>query len=130
MFLALSAAFHIPVGIAGFFVALSFPIGAAAAARAPSGLVFGIFETNGWHTLGALGVAAVSLYYALRPAHARDAALILGVTHVGLVLSLFQWDPATFWLASNAADQVVHATTAVLGVVTGLLTRRPAHAAG
>ena len=127
MFLAASAVFHIPGAVAGFAVDRSFPVGAAAAARTPPALIFGVFETNGWHTLGALIVGLVSLYYALCSDHARDAAITLGVTHVGLVFALVGWEPSTFWLASNMADQIVHATTAVGGTAAGLLTRRRAH---
>jgi len=45
--------------------------------------------------------------------------------HVGITVSLMLWDPSTFWLASNAADQVVHAASAIGGVAAGLLTRPP-----
>lgn len=126
-FMAASALFHLPVAVAGFLSDRTFPIGPGAAAAADSGHVFGVFETNGWHTLGALVVGAVSLYYVLRPRHARDGALSLGLFHVALVLSLVVWDPSTFWIASNAADQVVHASTAIGGIASALLTgrRRP-----
>lgn len=124
IFMTVSALFHIPVAVAGFVYDRTFPIGADAAARASSEHVFGILETNGWHTLGALLVGLVSLYYLLRPQHAREGALGLGLFHVGLVISLIVWDPSTFWIASNAADQVVHICTAVGGIVSGLLTPR------
>ena len=124
LFMIASAIFHVPVGIAGFAYDQSFPIGPAAAANAPAAHVFGVFETNGWHTLGALFVGAVSLYYALRPQHAREGALALGAGHVALFVSLVLWDPSTFWIASNAADQIVHASTATGGIVCGLLTAR------
>ena len=129
IFLAASALFHIPVGLAGFVYDRTFPIGAGAAAGAPHAHVFGVFETNGWHTLAALVVGAVSLYFALRPEHAREAALGIGVGHVGLVVALILWDPSTFWLASNAADQVVHSSTAVGGILSGVLTKRTVHPA-
>lgn len=128
-FMAASALFHIPVAIVGFVYDRTFPIGPSAAEAAGSAHVFGVFETNGWHTLGALLVGAMSLYYVLRPRHARDAALALGVFHVGLVVSLLLWDASTFWLASNAADQVVHLSTAIGGIGSALLTRRPGRAA-
>ena len=123
IFMTVSALFHLPIALAGFLLYdQTFPVGPGAAATAEAAHVFGVFETNGWHTLGALVVGAVSLYYALRPAHAREGALGLGVFHVGLVLSLILWDPSTFWIASNAADQVVHASTAVGGIGSALLT--------
>ena len=45
-----------------------------AAASGSSQMIFGIWETNGWHTLGALIIGVASVYLALRPRHARDAA--------------------------------------------------------
>lgn len=128
IFMAVSAAFHVPVGIAGFLYDRSFPIGADAAASSAPTHVFGVFETNGWHTLGAVLVAAVSLHYVARPRHARDGALTLGLTHVALVVALIVWDPSTFWIASNTADQVVHSSTAAGGIVSALLTPRRAAA--
>ena len=122
IFMVLSALFHIPVGVVGFVYDRTFPIGAQAAASTPSDHIWGIFETNGWHTLGALVVGLVSLYFALSPRRASEAALALGVGHVGLFVSLILWNPSTFWIASNATDQIVHASTAVGGIVSGLLT--------
>lgn len=124
IFLGVSALFHVPVGVIGFMYDQTFPIGADAAASAPSEHIFGVLETNGWHTLGALVVGVVSLYLVLRPRRAREGALALGVGHVGLVIVLILWPPSTFWIASNAADQVVHSSTAMGGIVSGLLTRR------
>jgi hypothetical protein len=119
-----SALFHIPVAIAGFIYDRTFPIGADAAARASSEQVFGVLRTNGWHTLGALLVGLISLYFALRPRRAREAALGLGVGHVGLFVALVLWTPSTFWIASNWVDQIVHASTAIGGIGSGLLTAR------
>lgn len=124
VFLAVSAAIHLPLAVAGLLYDRTFPIGADAAARAGSEHVFGVFETNGWHTLGAVVVARVSLYFAVRPRRARDAALGLGVSHVALVVALVVWDPSTFWIASNGADQVVHSFTAIGGLASGLSTQR------
>ena len=124
IYLLISAVFHIPVAVIGFVYERSFPIGSGAAARGPSEHVFGVFETNGWHTLGAAIVGVVSLCYVVRPRQARAAALALGASHVGLWLSLIIWDPSTFWIASNTSDQIVHASTAAGGLVSGLLTPR------
>ena len=68
-------------------------------------------------------MGAVSLYFAVRPEGARSAALAIGIGHVGIVLALSIWAPSNFWLASNAADQVVHVSTAVGGIGSALLTR-------
>ena len=122
IFLLISTLYHVPLGVAGLIAERTFPVGAAATARAGSDFVFGVFETNGWHSVAALLVAAVSLYFTLRPARAREAALSLGVFHVGLVVALMVRPPETFWLASNAADQVIHAFTAVGGIVSARMT--------
>ena len=92
-------------------------------ARAGSEHVFGVFETNGWHSLAALLVGVVSLYFAVRPERAREGALTIGIGHVFVVLALTFWEPSTFWLMSNGADQVVHATTAIVGTGSAVLTR-------
>ena len=123
VFLTASAIFHIPLAIVGFIADHAFPIGAGAAASSGDH-VLGIFETNGWHNLGALVVGLVSLYFASRPRRAREAALALGVAHVGLFVSLVLFDPSTFWIASNGVDQVVHASTAIGGIGSALLTAR------
>jgi hypothetical protein len=51
-------------------------------------------------------------------------ALALGISHVFIVVSFELFPPETFWFASNAADQVIHATTAILGIGSGVMTRR------
>ena len=122
IFMVISTLYHLPLGIAGLIYDQTFPIGAAAAERAGSELVFGIFETNGWHSVAALVVGVVSVYYTFRPRGARDAALAIGLFHVGIVASLEIWEPSTFWLASNFADQVIHTFTAIGGIASGLLT--------
>ncbi len=118
-----AAVWHLPLGIAGLVYDQTFPIGAAAAERAGSEHVFGIFETNGWHSVAALLVGVIAMYFLFYPGRARDAALAIGLFHVGIAASLVVWEPTTFWLASNTADQVVHASTAVGGIASGLLTR-------
>ncbi len=130
LFLLVTTIIHIPLGIIGFFYDRSFPIGPEATEAAGSAQVFGILETNGWHTLGALIVGLAALYGMLARDRARPTALALGVTHIGLFFSLIIFEPSTFWLASNDADQVIHAFTAVGGTVTGLMTKRPALAPG
>ena len=123
VFMLISALYHLPLGIAGLVYDQTFPIGAAATERAGSDHVFGIFETNGWHSLAALGLGAASLYLMVRPRRARDAALSIGVFHVGIVAALIAFPPETFWLASNTADQIVHSSTAIGGIGSALLTR-------
>jgi hypothetical protein len=124
VFLAVSAGGHLVLATAGFVDDRTFPIGAHAAAASRAGHVFGVFETNGWHTLGALVIGLVSLAYAVRGRGARSAALSLGVSHIVLFGLLVVADPSTFWIASNIADQAVHASTAVGGTLCALFTPR------
>ena len=118
-----TAVVHLPLGIAGLVYDQTFPVGATAAEHANSELVFGIFETNGWHSLAALLLGIITAYFAMYPRRARDAALIIGVLHVGIFAALVVSQASTFWLASNDADQVVHASTAIGGIASALLTR-------
>ncbi|MDQ3985227.1 MAG: DUF4383 domain-containing protein [Actinomycetota bacterium] len=127
IFMAASAVFHLPVAIVGLAIDQTFPLGADEAAHAGSEHIFGIFETNGWHSLAALLLGVVSLYFAVRPERAREAALAIGVGHVVIVLALTLWAPSTFLLASDGADQVVHSTTAIAGIGSALLTRPLRH---
>ena len=123
IFLAISAGYHIPLGIIGLAINQSFPLSSGAAEHSGSDQILGVLATNGWHSLAALAVGAISLYFAARPLHAREAALAIGVGHVFVVLGLIVQEPSTFLLASNGADQVIHTTTALGGIVSGLLTR-------
>lgn len=122
VFMLLAAAWHLPLGGLGFLYNASFPIGAAAARSGESAHIFGIFETNGWHNAAAVLLGLVALYFMLRPHRAREAALIIGFGLAGFTASLMIWDPSAFWIASNTADQWVHASTAIGGVATGLAT--------
>lgn len=115
-----SAMWHLPLGIIGLIVDRTFPIGVEAARSAHSEHIFGVFETNGWHSAAALLLGIISTYYLVRSRGAARAALGIGLFHVGIVASLELWSPETFWLASNLADQFVHATTAVTGIAVGL----------
>jgi hypothetical protein len=123
IFMLVAAIWHLPLGIAGLIYDQTFPIGASAAEHSGSEQVFGIFETNGWHSVAALAVGIITTYFTIYPRRAREAALSLGLFHVGIVVSLVVWEPSTFWLASNDADQIVHASTAIGGIASALLTR-------
>jgi hypothetical protein len=124
LFLAVSAIWHIPLGVIGLWIDQTFPLRGPEAERAHSEHIFGIFETNGWHSLLALLLGVVSLYFAVRSDHAREVALVIGAVHVAVVVALLMWSPSTFLLASNTADQVIHSFTAIGGLVGGLLTPR------
>jgi len=123
IFMLAAAVVHLPLGIVGLVYDQTFPIGATAAEREGSEHVFGIFETNGWHSLAALVVGIIAAYFTMYPRRARDAALMIGLFHIGIVVSLVVWEPSTFWLASNDVDQIVHASTAIGGIASALLTR-------
>lgn len=122
-YLLVFAIVHLPLGVAGLVVDRSFPIGVEAARAGDTGHVFGVLETNGWHSLAALLLGVLAAAVVFRPGRARLVALALGFGHVGIVVQLALWDPSTFWLASNGADQIVHVSSAVGGIVSGLLTR-------
>ena len=123
LFMLWAAVLHLPLGVIGLIYDQTFPVGSGAAAKAGSDHIFGVLETNGWHSLAALGVGIVTLYYTMYPRGARNCALTLGIFHVGIVAWLAVWDPSTLWLASNGADQVIHASTAIGGIGSALLTR-------
>lgn len=119
-----AAVWHLPLGTIGFLYERDFPIGVAATQSHGSVHIFGVFETNGWHNLAAVLRGIVALYFTFNPRRARAVALAIGVFHVGVTLSLMIWDPSTFWIASNAADQIVHASSAIGGIAFGLATPR------
>ncbi|MDQ3877793.1 MAG: DUF4383 domain-containing protein [Actinomycetota bacterium] len=124
IFLATSAAYHLLLGIAGFAIDQSFPLTTSAAAHGAHQHVFGIFMTNGWHSLAGALLGIVSLWFAIRPRYAREAAIAIGVSQVATVVGLALLAPSTFLLASNGADQVIHAFTAIAGIACGLATPR------
>lgn len=93
--------------------------------------IFGVFEANGWHSLAALGLAVPSLLVALaRPSWSGRVALASGAMNGVVFVAFAAWEPSLFLVASNAADQVVHAALTGVGVVTGLLARGRRSSAG
>jgi hypothetical protein len=101
----------------------SFPIGSGAARSTGTTDIFGVFLSNGWHAFLATLLGLIALYFTIKPARAREVALAIGASHVAIVIGLIIWEPSTFWLASNTADQFVHASTAIGGLACGLATR-------
>lgn len=124
LFLVVSTIYHTVLGAIGLVVDQTFPFSPAAAESAGSAFVFGVFETNGWHSLAGLGVAAASLFFVVRPAREREGALAIGISQLFVVVAFALQDPTTFLFASNGADQVIHSLTAVWGIAAGLLTTR------
>ncbi|MDQ3982001.1 MAG: DUF4383 domain-containing protein [Actinomycetota bacterium] len=126
IYLVVSGVFLVVASAVGFGIDSSFPASAAEVDSAGSGHIFGIFETNGWHNLSALISGAIALGFAVRPEWARAGALLKGTMYVAVTTSIAIWGPETFKVASNGADQVVHASLALTGLAAGLATpRRP-----
>ncbi|MFN2589857.1 MAG: DUF4383 domain-containing protein [Actinomycetota bacterium] len=124
VYLWVSAVYLTVLSAAGFFYNRTFPVGAAAAERAGSGHILGIFETNGWHNLAGLVFGVVALVFLTRPV--RDAALgaiVVGVPNLIAFIAFSVAAPTTFWFASDGADNIVHATLGFGGILAALLTR-------
>lgn len=118
-FLAVSGAYLLLTGVAGFAVSGSFPV-SSEAVDASHGHIFGVLETNGWHNLAALALAVPSLLVALRrPRWSPTVALASGFANTAVFVLFAVWGGATFLVASNDADQVVHAATALGGLLCG-----------
>ena len=122
IFLVVSTIYHSLLGVLGLVVDQTFPLSSAAAARANSDFVFGVFETNGWHSVAGLGVAAASFFFVVRSHRAAEGALAIGISQLFVVAAFAFEDPSTFLFASNGADQVIHSLTAIGGIVTGVVT--------
>lgn len=124
VFLVVAGTYLTLVGVVGFTLDASFPTSAEAVSESRA-YIFGILETNGWHNLAALLTGMPSLAVAWwRPDAAPAFALLVGVLNAVVFVSFEAWGGETFWVASNGADQVVHAATAVGGIATGLWSRR------
>ncbi len=124
VYLVVSGIFLVGAAVAGFGYSTSFPSSAGAVRAAVDPHIYGIFETNGWHNLTALVSGVISLSFALRPEWARTGAFVKGSLYSVVTIAIALWGPETFLIASNAADQVVHATLAASGLAAGFLTPR------
>lgn len=122
LYLVISGVFLVSIAVIGVALDRSFPTSPDAVGA--SRWVLGIFETNGWHTTAAFLSAAAAFAFALRPGWARFGAMTKGIFYVAVTTSLLLVEPSTFLLVSNAADQVVHASLAIGGIATALMTRR------
>jgi hypothetical protein len=109
--------------VAGLALDRSFPTSPGAVDSAGSGWLFGVLQTNGWHSVAALASGAVALGFATRPEWARLGAMVKGLFYVAVTTSLFITEPSTFLLVSNVGDQIVHASLAIGGIATALATR-------
>lgn len=122
LYLVISGSLLIAIGAAGFAVDASFPTAAAEVERLGSGHLFGILETNGWHNVAGLASGVVAVAFAARAQWARLGALLQGGLYTAVTAAVAIWGGETFWIASNTADQVVHALLAVGGLASGLAT--------
>lgn len=114
-----SGVYLLVTGLAGFAADGSFPL-TQEAVEGSQGHIFGVLETNGWHNAAALAVAVPSLVVAaLRPRWSSSAALASGLANAVVFVLFAVWGGATFLVASNDADQVVHASTAIGGLLAG-----------
>jgi len=117
--LSISGAYLLLTGLIGFAVSGSFPTRRDAVGTS-HGHIFGVLETNGWHNAAALALAVPSLLVALRwPRWTPGVAVASGLANTAVFLLFAVWGGATFLVASNDADQVVHATTALAGTACG-----------
>jgi Domain of unknown function (DUF4383) len=119
VYLAVTAAYLLVLGVAGFLSDASFPTSSAAVGHHH---VLGIFDTNGWHNLAGMVFGALALVAALDPTRARMGALIVAVPNAFVFVTFALVDPSTFWFASNGADNVVHAVLGFGGIAAALAT--------
>lgn len=124
VYLVASGVFLVVAGLIGFTVNSAFPATPADVESAGSGHIFGVFETNGWHNLSTIISGALAFAFAVRPEWARLGALVKGVMYLSVTASIAIWGPETFKIASNGADQVVHATLGVTALAAAALTPR------
>jgi hypothetical protein len=124
LYLVISGTFLVVVAGLGFLFDASFPTAADQVGREGSAHILGIFETNGWHNLNGVISGLLALGFATRPGWARLGALFKGWLYVAVTASIAIWGPETFLIASNAADQVLHGSLAVTGLVAGYATPR------
>jgi hypothetical protein len=124
VYLVASGVVLIAAGLIGFTINSAFPATPAEVPSAGSGHIFGIFETNGWHNLTSMISGVAALAFAVKPEWSRTGAFVKGFMYVGVTLSIAIWGADTFKIASNAADQITHATFGVTGLAAALATPR------
>jgi hypothetical protein len=123
IYLVVSGVVLLMLGVAGLVLDQSFPTSPGAVDAAGSRWLFGVLQTNGWHSVAAVVSGAVALGFAVRAEWARLGAMAKGLFYVVVTMSLFITEPSTFLLVSNIGDQIVHASLAIGGVATALATR-------
>ena len=124
LYLVISGVLLLVIGSVGFLYDNDFATSAEAVRNTEHGHLFGIFATNGWHNLAGLASGSLALGLAIRPEWARTGALIKGFMYVVVTSALAIWDGPTFWVALNTADQILHGSLAVTGLLCGFATPR------
>jgi hypothetical protein len=119
LYLLISGVGLIVIGAAGLVYNQSFGVGADVHGDA----VFGFLQTNGWHSLAGLLGGITALAFAAKPEWARSGAFSLGVAFVIVTIALVIWEPASFRIASNTADNVVHGLLGIGGIASAVATR-------
>ncbi len=127
-YLLASVLFLLPAGVIGLLVNQNFSVGGAAKQAGASDMVFGVLETNGWHSTAALvnGIVALGLLWFGSDHWARRGALNIGIGLAVLTIALMiprSIDLLDIVIASNAADNVTHAAQAMGGIITGIMRR-------
>jgi hypothetical protein len=123
VYLVVSGIFLVGLAAIGFLYNSSFPT-AADEVSENSSHVFGVLETNGWHNLAGMMSGLLALTFATRAEWSSFGAMFKGLFYVIVTSAIGIWGGDTFWLASNSADQILHASLAVGGVGSALVTRR------
>ena len=107
------------VGLAGFLVDASFDFGNDTQGDSLLG-----FEVNGMHNLVHVLSGIVLLIASRRRDTARAVAIVFGLTY-GLValIGIIDGSDVLTLIPVNSADNVLHVALALLGIVTGLISR-------
>ena len=130
-YLVFTGVFLVTSGIVGLAINRNFATGPGAlAGPGATADIYGVFATNGWHSVAAIASGLLSLAFAHREEWARTGAFVKGAMYVGVTAGIAVWGAEAFNIASNTADQVAHATLAILGIAAGLATPRRATASG
>ncbi len=126
IYLWISVAYLLVLGIGSLIVNSSFAVGDEAAAEH----LFGFAETNGWHGLAGVFLGSTSLFFALSQRWAREGAALIGLFSLasGVIFLLYGDGAVALWLVPvDITDAVLlHVLPGVVGVVCAAATPRGA----
>lgn len=124
IFLCVSAAYLLVLGIGGLMVNSSFKVGD----DLPHGHLFGVIETNGWHNLAGVLLGAQSLYHAVSGRWLREGALAVALVSLvsGLIFLAYGDGNVALWLVPvDTADAVLlHVLPGAVGLICAAVTPR------